>query len=458
KEIQNGELNQDHKTMHKVHRFSSVAQVKVEENFIPERQSEKIKVSPKHPSLRGKIYDYHVESTSETVTPDKHFKFGACSKGATANTQSTNGNSTFHVCLTPESTFDVHLGLENCLEVLCLAKKHDLGALKTAAYKVMSDNYLQVLQNPHVYGRLNASERELILKNRMMGRRYMAVADIDTMGYSVSDNSTLSYYDSDTDSWHHLSNIPAKAVSRACSMAAMFNYLFIALGCQGFEREMKPTKRVVCYNPLTDVWQDICPLNDARPLCKLVTLNGYLYAIGGECLHTVERYDPRQNRWTYVAPLPNDTFAVAHMATAYDGEIYVTGGTIRYMLLRYRQKENSWKSSAITGSKDRTTELVATNNFLYRFDLNRSKGISVHRCNVRARIWYECASYPMPYPTPFQCVAIDNSIYCISRNFHLRLLADDVSPRFMEHNLRDLPCPKGILSPLVIILPGKDSK
>uniref|UniRef100_A0A669DLF7 Uncharacterized protein n=2 Tax=Pseudocrenilabrinae TaxID=318546 RepID=A0A669DLF7_ORENI len=56
-------------------------------------------------------------------------------------------------------------------------------------------------------------------------------------------------------------------------------------------------------------------MNEARPRCKLAALEGYIYAIGGECLSTVERYDPRLDRWTFVAPLPNDTFAVAHHVT-----------------------------------------------------------------------------------------------------------------------------------------------
>ncbi|OCT73427.1 hypothetical protein XELAEV_18036404mg [Xenopus laevis] len=506
-------LNENHKTMQEVHRFSSVSRVVVEENIISERQAEESRTSPRSAGLRGKIYEYHIESTSETVSPGKHFKFRASTSpsshpqaksqqdqqevkvglweqgqdqygaalGSTGSQEAlevkgnptpsglisplrslalkpANGNSTFHISLSPESTFDVHLGLENCFEVLSLAKKHDLDALKTAAYKVMSDNYLDVLRNPSIYGRLHSAERDLILEQRMRGRKYVVVADIDTVGYSVSENSSLSYYDSDQDSWHLLCPIPPEAVSRACSMATMFNYIFIVLGCQGLEREMKPSKRVVCYNPVTGKWQDICPLNEARPHCKLVELDGYLYAIGGECLHTVERYDPRQNRWSYVAPLPNDTFAVAHMATAYDDEIYVTGGTIRYMLLRYLRKDNTWKSSIITGSKDRTTELVAANNFLYRFDMNRSMGISVHRCSVRARIWYECATYTMPYHLPFQCAVIDNNIYCISRNFHLRFLTNDISPRFMEDNLKTLPCPKGLLSPLVLVLPEVDSQ
>ncbi|XP_040182988.1 kelch domain-containing protein 7A [Rana temporaria] len=366
------------------------------------------------------------------------------------------GPGPYNVSLTPESVSDIRIDLGNCYEVLCLAKKHNLETLKTAAYNVMSKDYLQVLQNPSIYGRLNATERDLILEGRMEGRQFVVVADIDTQATSAAQNkSSLSYYDIDNDAWHSLSQIPIEAVSRGSSMSTMFNYLFIVLGCDGIGREMKPSRRVLCYNPLTHMWKEISPLNEGRPHCKLVALNGFLYAIGGECLHTVERYDPRQNRWSYVAPLPNDTFAVAHMATACDDEIFVTGGTFRYMLLRYREREKVWKNSLVSGSKDRTTEMVASKSFLYRFDLNRNMGISVHRCNIRARIWYECATYAMPYPAPFQCVVIDNNIHCLSRNFHLRFLAEDVSPKFVDTDLQTVPSPKGVLFPLVLVLPVK---
>ncbi|XP_075696669.1 kelch domain-containing protein 7A [Rhinoderma darwinii] len=393
-------------------------------------------------------------NTISSVTASSSFSKQRDQDSATVVQSEPN---TYRISMDEETTLDVHPDLGNCYEVLCLAKKYNHDALIAAAYKIMSDDYLQILQNPKIYGRLNVTERDLILEGRMKGRRLVVVADIDTQATNAPENkSSLSYYDSNNDQWHALSHIPSEAVSRGSSMATMFNYIFIVLGSDGFERQMKPSKRVLCYNPLTNSWKEVASLKEARPQCKLVALDGHLYAIGGECLHTVERYDPRQNRWSFIAPLPNDTFAVAHMATAYDDEIYVTGGTIRYMLLRYNRREEIWKNSFISGSKDRTTEIVVANNFLYRFDLNRSMGISVHRCNIRARIWYECATYSMPYPSPFQCVVIDNNIYCISRNFHLRFLADEVSPRFVDVDLQTVPLPKGILYPLVLLLPVKD--
>uniref|UniRef100_A0A670IX90 Kelch domain containing 7A n=1 Tax=Podarcis muralis TaxID=64176 RepID=A0A670IX90_PODMU len=366
------------------------------------------------------------------------------------------GAKFFHIPLSSESSIDIHLDLGNCYEVLCTAKKQKLETLREAAYKVMSDNYLQVLRTHAIYSRLSGMERDLILQRRMQGRKYVTVADVSSQGESQH-ASRLCYYDDQKDTWHLLTHVPLEVVSKGCAMCSMFNYLFVATGCEGRGRRQKPSNRVFCYNPLTNIWREICPLNQARPHCKLVALDGYLYAIGGECLYTVERYDPRLDRWTFAAPLPNDTFAVAHTATACDGEIYVTGGTLRYMLLRYVGQTDTWKFSLTGGNKDRTTEMVTVNGFIYRFDLNRSMGISVYRCGARAKLWYECATHLMPFPASFQCAVVENLVYCIGRQFNIRFLADYVSPRFGTKELQTFPSPRGTLSPVTLVLPDREA-
>lgn len=364
------------------------------------------------------------------------------------------GAKFFHIPLDSEASVDVHLDLGNCYEVLCLAKKQKLEKVQEAAYKVMSENYLQVLRTHAIYGRLNALERDLILQRRMRGKKYVVVADVGSQDHSHG-TSRLCYYDDRGDTWHMLTHVPTEAVSRGCAVCSMFNYLFVVAGCEGRGRSQKPSNRVFCYNPLTNIWREISPLNQARPHCKLVALDGCLYAIGGECLYTVERYDPRMDRWTFAAPLPNDTFAVAHTATVCDGEIYVTGGTLRYMLLRYVSRSDTWKVSLTGGSKDRTTEMVTINGFIYRFDLNRSMGISVYRCSAKAKLWYECATNPMPFPACFQCAVVDSLVYCISRQFNIRFLADYVSPRFGTKELQNFPSPRGTLFPVTLVLPDR---
>ncbi|KAA0707634.1 Kelch domain-containing protein 7A [Triplophysa tibetana] len=353
------------------------------------------------------------------------------------------------------------LDLGNCMEALALAKKHGHVALQTAALQVMSDNFLQVLRDPLLFGRLKAGERDHIQTQRMTGRKWLVVADIDadwrrqltvSQSESVKTPCGMYCYDDYKDTWHLHCHIPQEVLSKGCAMCTMDNYLFITVGFQGLK---KPSKKVYCYNPVTSIWSEISPMNEARPHCKLVALQGHLYAIGGECLASVERYDPRTNRWTFVAPLPNETFAVAHRATACNGELFVAGGTLRYTLLRYNPKTNTWRESMIVGSKDRTAEMVALRNFLYRFDIS-ALGISVYRYHAMARIWYECSSIRLPHCTAFQCVTVDNIIYCVSRQFTLRFLADEVSPSFVAKDLKVLNPVRGILFPLVLVLP--DSK
>ncbi|XP_026718363.1 uncharacterized protein LOC113487775 isoform X3 [Athene cunicularia] len=345
-----------------------------------------------------------------------------------------------------------HLDLGNCYEVLCTAKAQKLSHLQEAAYKVMSDNYLQVLRTPSIYGRLNAGERELILRWRMKGKMYVAVADVNVQEPGLH-TSRLCYYNDGGDCWHRLCHVPPEVVSQGCAMCSMFNYLFVVAGCEGTGRMQRPSNRVFCYDPLTNIWREICPLNQARPHCKLVALDGHLYAIGGECLYTVERYDPRQDRWTFTAPLPHDTFAVAHTATVCDGEIYVTGGTLRYVLLRYSARSDSWRVSPAVSSKDRMAEMVSSSGFIYRFDIHRSTGISVYRCSAKAKLWYECATYTMPNPSSFQCAVVGSLVHCVGRRFHIRFLADHISPRFGTRELQPFPSPRGNLLLAVLVLP-----
>ncbi|XP_041835158.1 kelch domain-containing protein 7A [Melanotaenia boesemani] len=358
------------------------------------------------------------------------------------------------------------LDLGNCLETLYLAKKNGQMSVQQMALGVMSDNYLQVLRDPNLYGRLMAGEREQIRKQRMRGRRFVMVADMDPQDWLRNKeeqramaeqriSSAMYYYDEYKDDWHTLCLIPQEVISKACAMCTMDNYLFVAVGCQGTDRKMTPSKQVFCYNPLTSIWKEICPMNEARPRCKLAALEGYIYAIGGECLSSVERYDPRLDRWTFVAPLPNDTFAVAHHVTVCSGELFVAGGTLRYMLLRYNPKNNTWRPSLMVGSNDRTADMVAVGRFIYRFDVNPLLGVSVYRYHTVARLWYECSSKRLLHCPAFQCVAMDGSIYCISRQFTIRFEADDISPAFSDEDLSVLSGAKGILFPFVLSLPDK---
>ena len=59
-------------------------------------------------------------------------------------------------------------------------------------------------------------------------------------------------------------------------------------------------------------------------------LDGYIYAVGGwegtERLDSVERYNPQNNTWSFVAPLKMAVTSPA--VVAHDGMLYVTGKNV----------------------------------------------------------------------------------------------------------------------------------
>ena len=143
---------------------------------------------------------------------------------------------------------------ENCYEVLSIAKKQRLNELKETAYRFMSDNFLQVLRDPSVYGRLTGSERDLILKKRTEGKRTLMVAEIndvfDRAGSrppsrcssrpqsplsvaSFEETHMMYYFNETANDWRPLTAMPEDINTKGCGMCTMYNYLFRCRRDQG---------------------------------------------------------------------------------------------------------------------------------------------------------------------------------------------------------------------------------
>ncbi|XP_054239796.1 kelch repeat and BTB domain-containing protein 11 [Indicator indicator] len=394
------------------------------------------------------------------------------------------------------------LRLDNCYQLLCLAKKQRLAELREAAYRFMSDHYLEVLREPSVYGRLSGTERDLILQRRMeAGRPCLLVAEVSdaferpgggsrpqsressrpqspSSVVSLEENSSLIHcYQEGSGEWRVLTRLPEEANAKGCAMCVLHNYLFLAGGIvSGGEPRARLSDKVFCYNPLTDTWSQVRPLAQARSQLKLLALDGYIYAVGGECLFTVERYDPRADRWSPVAPLPKGAFAVAHEATTCNGEIYVSGGSLFYRLLKYDPKRDEWQECPYNSSRRRSADMVAFKSFIYRFDVSSSRGgeqgpgggtgggVEVFRYNTVAKRWSQCASLrPSGGPIqPFRCAPLGNTIYCVNRTGTLRFSlaqdgeveADGGLKGTFDTDLLKAPLDvKGVLLPFVLTLP-----
>lgn len=376
-------------------------------------------------------------------------------------------------------SMSVQINAGNCYDILTIAKKQRLNELKETAYGYMSDNFLHVLKDPAVYGRLTGSERELILKKRMEGRKTLMVAEIndvfDRVGSrppsrcgsrpqsplsvgSLEDNHMIYCYNKSSNDWRPLIAMPDDINTKGCGICTMYNYLFVAGGIKGYGEKGKVSEKVFYYNPITNRWAEIRPLNQARAQLKLVSMDGYLYAIGGECLFTVEKYDPRMDRWTTVAPLPKGAFAVAHEATTCSGELYVSGGSLFYRLLKYDSKRDEWQECPYNNSRKKSSDMVALKNFIYRFDVNREQGINVFKYNTIVKMWHDCASQRPGSHLPFRCAVIGNCIYCVNKSQTLQFVVEEENAYFVEEPLKAPVEAKGVLFPFVLTLPEKPDK
>ncbi|CAJ1073861.1 kelch repeat and BTB domain-containing protein 11 [Xyrichtys novacula] len=368
---------------------------------------------------------------------------------------------------------------ENCYEVLTIAKKQRLSELKETAYRFMSDNFLQILKDPAVYGRLTGSERDLILKKRLEGRKTLMVAEIndvfDRVGSrppsrcgsrpqsplsvgSLEEGHMIYYFNETENDWRALTAMPEDINTKGCGICTMYNYLFVAGGIKGYGDKGKVSDKVFCYNPITNRWAEVRPLIQARAQLKLVSMDGYLYAIGGECLFTVEKYDPRMDRWSTVAPLPKGAFAVAHEATTCSGELYVSGGSLFYRLLKYDTKRDEWQECPYNNSRKKSSDMVALKSFIYRFDVNREQGINVFKYNSIVKMWHDCASQRLGSHLPFRCAVIGNCIFCVNKSQTLQFVVEEENAYFVEEPLRAPLEAKGVLFPFVLTLPEKPDR
>uniref|UniRef100_A0A1A7X278 Kelch repeat and BTB (POZ) domain containing 11 n=1 Tax=Iconisemion striatum TaxID=60296 RepID=A0A1A7X278_9TELE len=370
----------------------------------------------------------------------------------------------------PAAAETPQISAENCFELLTKAKREGAAGDRNRdrILRYMSDHYLQVLRTPALFGRLTAGERELILALRMGGRKVLAVAEtsevlerrgsrdrVRSQSPQPEPNQRRVFHlHPDTQQWEVLTVLPEEVPAKGSGMCTMYNYLFVAGGLRTHgDGRSKASDRVFCFNPLTGLWTQIRPLTQARCQLRLVSMDGFLYAVGGECLFTVERYDPRADRWSHVAPLPKGSFAVAHEATSCGGELFVSGGSLFYRLLRYDSRRDEWEECPFNESRRRSTDMVAHQSLVYRFDVDRERAaVSVFRYNTVVKVWLAGASFPLENPQPFRCAVLGDRIYCVNRNHALQFEVREEREGFLPEPLRSPAEARGTLVPFVLSL------
>jgi kelch-like protein 20 len=102
------------------------------------------------------------------------------------------------------------------------------------------------------------------------------------------------------------------------------------------------------YDPQTNQWScDVAPTTSCRTSVGVAVLEGFLYAVGGQdgvqCLNHVERYDPKENKWSKVAPMTTRRLGVA--VAVLGGYLYAIGGSDGQCPLNTGKKRKMFSTS-----------------------------------------------------------------------------------------------------------------
>ncbi|XP_040121057.1 kelch-like protein 4 isoform X1 [Oryx dammah] len=112
------------------------------------------------------------------------------------------------------------------------------------------------------------------------------------------------------------------------------------------------------WDPEGRQWNYVASMSTPRSTVGVVTLNNKLYAIGGRdgssCLKSMEYFDPHTNRWSLCAPMSKRRGGVG--VATYNGFLYVVGGhdapasthcsRLSACVERYDPKKDSWSTVA----------------------------------------------------------------------------------------------------------------
>lgn len=106
----------------------------------------------------------------------------------------------------------------------------------------------------------------------------------------------LCRFDTKTKEW---SRLPVTINNRYyCSATVMNGCIYVAGGRENDRKELKSVEK---YDPKVNRWKNLAAMNESRSNFALVNSGGFLYAIGSA--YSVERYNPLNNEWITVSKL-----------------------------------------------------------------------------------------------------------------------------------------------------------
>ncbi|CAB1326191.1 unnamed protein product [Coregonus sp. 'balchen'] len=193
--------------------------------------------------------------------------------------------------------------------------------------------------------------------------------------------SSVERYDPQTNEWRMVASMSKRRCGVGVSV--LDDLLYAVGGHDG-------------YDPKTNQWSsDVAPTSTCRTSVGVAVLGGYLYAVGGQdgvsCLNIVERYDPKENKWTRVASMSTRRLGVA--VAVLGGFLYAVGGSDGTSPLntveRYNPQENRWHTVSPMGTRRKHLGCAVYQDMIYsvggRDDTTELS--SAERYNPRTNQW-----------------------------------------------------------------------
>ena len=118
------------------------------------------------------------------------------------------------------------------------------------------------------------------------------------------------------------------------------------------------------------IWQSGAAMPTARSEMRVAVVDGIFYVPGGfGGLTSFEAYDPANDSWTALAPMPEPAHHM--MVTGYDGRVYVFGGgpdlswQATASILVYDPETDAWMAAGSMPERRMSGEAVLLGDFIY---------------------------------------------------------------------------------------------
>ncbi|XP_061679853.1 kelch-like protein 42 [Syngnathoides biaculeatus] len=272
------------------------------------------------------------------------------------------------------SVLERELRPERCLSYLSLAREICCVELRSVVFAYLSRNLLEL---PRVVRCLSDEEREELIqlrtreKPRLCGLRKENL----TSWQDPATERARHIFAEQSGAWLPVAEFPFRADKWCFTAVVLYNYLYIVGGYRTPVRRRWDFKIATFrYNPLTREWTAVAPLIKHRRHFAAVACQGRIYAVGGwyldslvtpdssTALYTaVECYDPWENTWRLVSPLPLSDFqftvSLSHdvpLTTSLGHCLYVLGNIQRTgekLLLQYDTRQDLWRELLPTLSR-----------------------------------------------------------------------------------------------------------